>query len=399
MARFALTADWHCDQAAYGRHPTMTGDSLFGLQQIVDYCVDPENKISVLLAAGDLYDGPSPTSTVQMAVHRQLDRLRSACIPVWHIQGQHENCAKVPRLDTSLNVTHLDGIAESYDQFKVAGLDYRPRDQLLVSLKEVALLGPKLLMLHQVWSDFMGSVADCQAAFSELPDVPWVLTGDYHVAEVRPKQGPKKRTTVVSPGSTHMRSIDETQEKSFQVLDTKTNKLTQVPLLTRPFLRMYVHSEFALGEFLKKLKAFLKPVRDDLPRQLRSPYVVVDFEEPAGDVEKVIRKFLATDPDLLQRDVSCFLYCRPVESANTKLTLDDIDIRDTVSADQALAEVVDETSEEFLGVKRFLDGAEGFEAAYEQLRSDFFAAHAAGGTLTMPASKPAAKAKTKGRKS
>jgi hypothetical protein len=88
-----------------------------------------------------------------------------------------------------------------------------------------------------------------------------------------------------------------------------------------------------------------------------------------------------------------------VESANTKLTLDDIDIRDTVSADQALAEVVDETSEEFLGVKRFLDGAEGFEAAYEQLRSDFFAAHAAGGTLTMPASKPAAKSKIKGRKS
>jgi DNA repair protein SbcD/Mre11 len=87
-------ADAHIDMANYGRHDPQTGlpmrvmDFLKSLDTIVDTAID--EKVDVVLFAGDAYKDRSPAPTFQREWGRRIMRLSKAGIPTLLLVGNHD---------------------------------------------------------------------------------------------------------------------------------------------------------------------------------------------------------------------------------------------------------------------------------------------------------------------
>ena len=87
-------ADAHIDMANYGRHDPQTGlplrvlDFLKSLDTIVDAAID--EKVDMVIFAGDAYKDRSPAPTFQREWGRRILRLSQASIPTFLLVGNHD---------------------------------------------------------------------------------------------------------------------------------------------------------------------------------------------------------------------------------------------------------------------------------------------------------------------
>jgi exonuclease SbcD len=87
-------ADAHIDMANYGRHDPQTGlplrvlDFLKSLDTIVDTAID--EKVDMVIFAGDAYKDRSPAPTFQREWGRRIHRLSQAGIPTFLLVGNHD---------------------------------------------------------------------------------------------------------------------------------------------------------------------------------------------------------------------------------------------------------------------------------------------------------------------
>jgi exonuclease SbcD len=87
-------ADAHIDMANYGRHDPGTGlplrvlDFLKSLDTIVDTAID--EKVDMVIFAGDAYKDRSPAPTFQREWGRRIHRLSQAGIPTFLLVGNHD---------------------------------------------------------------------------------------------------------------------------------------------------------------------------------------------------------------------------------------------------------------------------------------------------------------------
>ncbi len=94
MVRILHFADAHIDMANYGRHDPETGlpvrvmDFLKSLDTIVDAAI--EEKVDLVLFAGDAYKDRNPAPTFQREWGRRIMRLSHADIPTLLLVGNHD---------------------------------------------------------------------------------------------------------------------------------------------------------------------------------------------------------------------------------------------------------------------------------------------------------------------
>ena len=94
-------ADAHIDMANYGRHDPQTGlplrvlDFLKSLDTIVDTAID--EKVDMVIFAGDAYKDRSPAPTFQREWGRRVIRLSQAGIPTFLLVGNHDMSPAVGR--------------------------------------------------------------------------------------------------------------------------------------------------------------------------------------------------------------------------------------------------------------------------------------------------------------
>ena len=94
MIKILHFADAHIDMANYGRHDPDTGlplrvlDFLKSLDAIVDAAID--EKVDLVLFAGDAYKDRSPAPTFQREWGRRIMRLSQANIPTLLLVGNHD---------------------------------------------------------------------------------------------------------------------------------------------------------------------------------------------------------------------------------------------------------------------------------------------------------------------
>lgn len=87
-------ADAHIDMANYGRHSPQTGlplrvmDFLKSLDTIIDVAID--EKVDLVIFAGDAYRDRSPAPTFQREWGRRIMRLSRAGIPILLLVGNHD---------------------------------------------------------------------------------------------------------------------------------------------------------------------------------------------------------------------------------------------------------------------------------------------------------------------
>lgn len=225
-----VTSDCHLDDYAWANRKDLCGDGYYAFTQIVDYAV--QHKLPII-AAGDLLDKKENNSSPVFHMGVEIDRMRTPGLDFYYIQGQHE-LQETPWLairDWATWLTEAE-FGLKLGKHNLGGFDWCRREKLLEQLS----YAPKeldILVMHQVCGDFMGSVVVPELMLAEVPHVKLLIIGDYHKhlqLATHNKQGDPM--LVLSPGSTHMRSIDEPAEKFFFVLNDNLTA-ESVPIRSR----------------------------------------------------------------------------------------------------------------------------------------------------------------------
>jgi len=106
-------ADYHLGVKTYGKLDPETGlntreiQTLGILDEMVDYAID--NKIEVIIAAGDMYKNNLPTPTLQNEFNKRLKRASDAGIIILLLDGNHD----VSRMETTTSAL------KSFDTFDI----------------------------------------------------------------------------------------------------------------------------------------------------------------------------------------------------------------------------------------------------------------------------------------
>jgi exonuclease SbcD len=114
-------ADAHIDIAGHGRHDPLTGlplrvlDFLKALDQIVDTAI--EEKVDLVLFAGDAYKDRTPSPTYQREWGRRIIRLAQAGIPTLLLIGNHDLSPAAGRANAlqefdTLQVPHIHVLSQ-----------------------------------------------------------------------------------------------------------------------------------------------------------------------------------------------------------------------------------------------------------------------------------------------
>ncbi len=143
-------ADAHIDMTNYGRHDPVSGlplrvmDFLKSLDTIIDTAID--EKVDLVLFAGDAYKDRSPAPTFQREWGRRIMRLSRAGIPILLLVGNHD-------LAPALGRAHA---LESFDTLEVPRVRVLDKPELLTPEK---LWGLPLQVLALPWVSRSGIVA------------------------------------------------------------------------------------------------------------------------------------------------------------------------------------------------------------------------------------------------
>ena len=299
-------ADSHLDVSAWAARPTLSGDSMFSFEFIVTQAINLG--VKVVVGAGDLIDVKRPSPVVAKFIRVQMDRLKAAGIEFWFTQGQHEYA--IPPWNAAIHdaPVWIHQQSKSIDMLgqhrsiNVYGIDWTPADKLEEAL-ELVPENTDVLVMHQVWDEFMGEVRGCEGSWSQVPFATTLFTGDYHATHhLRSENGRAhvgahgQPLTVISPGSTNMRKVDEPEDKHFFLLFSD-NAWEKRKILTRPVLRVSAFDDDALDQIcdniLHKISRSVDVAKGrGLPEQLVKPILhfayADDLESPYSRVRDIV---------------------------------------------------------------------------------------------------------------
>jgi exonuclease SbcD len=155
-------ADAHIDMANYGRHDPQTGlpirvvDFLKSLDTIVDTAID--EKVDLVIFAGDAYKDRSPAPTFQREWGRRIMRLSHAGIPALLLIGNHD-------LSPTLGRAHA---LESFDTLEVPSVRVIDRPAFL---RPADLFDLPLQVLALPWISRTGYLAQRDSPSADLSQV------------------------------------------------------------------------------------------------------------------------------------------------------------------------------------------------------------------------------------
>lgn len=295
-ALFVFAADLHlCDRLWVGR-PGIFGDAYFSFEQIVDHCI---TQTLPLILGGDILDKERNFARPIQVLCRQMDRMAAAKLPVYFIQGQHERNYDATWLGVHPWPVHVHKCAFEISGCKIYALDWSPRNEIQNLLKEVPP-DTELLICHQVWKDLMGNIGRPECAISDVHAGIDVLTGDFHVTTiVEGANAHGRRTRLVSPGSTCLRSVNEAPDKHFYEVRRAAHQKPETRedlraadafdyvtcnLKTRPLKAYVVNSQAELDSLCcGKLLQDINVMAVGLPENIGKPIVRIKYASSLQD--------------------------------------------------------------------------------------------------------------------
>ena len=188
-------ADAHIDIANYGRHDPESGlpyrvmDFLNALDQIVDAAI--EEKVDLVIFAGDAYKDRNPQPTFQRAWGKRMMRLSAAGIPTLLLVGNHDVSPAVGRAHTlhefsTLDVPHIY-VADSLKLWQPEELGVPVQVISVPWLSRSMLVGRVETMgrtVEDIYQQLEELVSDRVSKLIEQadPDIPLILTAHASVS-------------------------------------------------------------------------------------------------------------------------------------------------------------------------------------------------------------------------
>ena len=300
-----VTADTHIQKRTWNHKPIFE-DAYFGFCQIVDYAVEQELPI---IGAGDLINYRVNEPEPIVFLREQLKRLEDLGLKFYYIQGQHE-LDDTPWMQLGANAVHLHErlITVDYCDLSICGLDYQPKDKFQEALDR--LPSAEVLVTHQVWSDFMGSITLPQGSFNDIPGpVETVITGDYHGETILDSYRGRddQNLLVFNPGPTHMLKIDEDSPKHFGVLYSNAS-VQKFQLKTRKFDYYLLSRKSEIEEFIENYPKYLEEVEEyatvnDLPEALQKPILRIGYPHRLSEDMRRIGKVVDNKAHLFWNEI------------------------------------------------------------------------------------------------
>jgi DNA repair exonuclease SbcCD nuclease subunit len=307
-----LTADWHLATCVWKHRPQITGDAVFGLEQVVEY----SHSLPILIA-GDVFDSRHPALDVLGRVRYELGMSQGA-----YILGNHDRIETLDgeswldivvdsrdddnwlRLSSERTTYHMadnppcsddprivsPDICEPMENIEVYGIDYTDtREQLQAKLDQLALSDDRrdslrVLLLHQTYDKFFG-FGKAELFDGMIPDgIDIVVCGHIHksaIAKIETVGG--KSIPFVSPGGTHITSISDSRNKSLYYL-CNDGSILEKSLLTRRVIGMDISgsTEADIREAAMKLADRL-PTATERPVELETPIVEVRYDSNTAE--------------------------------------------------------------------------------------------------------------------
>lgn len=365
-----VISDTHCMPSAWVGRPGLVGDAYFAFEQAVDYAI---KKNLPLLILGDIIDSIEPPPETVYFLRKQMDRMAGCMLQVKYILGNHESTKPPWLLAVHDWPECVDGLRFSVNGVRCYGISFTPFDRLPERLADVPK-GIDVLLCHQAWTEFMGTMCRTDGSLAMVPHAKLVLTGDYHkceTLELLNAQGQPMR--VLSPGSLVQTEIRETEPRQMHVLyeDLTTQA---VPLtLRRPQLEPPVlHTEEDLEGFIKTLASHLKTCADrlpeELPENLRKPIIRVTYDTRIPEVYRRLETAVGDE---------AFFFKNPLPREQPEQQERLKQKRDAVKAGLVgcLQDVVpDKKSELYLRTRALLEAVQRGEkpsVALQQMRKEF----------------------------
>ena len=249
------------------------------------------------------------------AIFEQLDRLYENGLEFYYIRGQHEGDSDF--LAAHSGTRHLDHeIPHTLNSGeRIFGLDYQPigvlQEQLNTRVTKAANID--ILVLHQVWENLMGDIACPQGRWEQIPNVEFVLTGDYHEEYIDETVSfPDGRNMrVINPGSVCLQKINEPADKYFCVLNSDFS-VKKVHLRTRQLIKSdLIFDDNEMDRFVSKVHGQLKNAAQaaeqlKLPLDLIKPLLWVEYNADVANAKQRITKAVNGNAHL-------FLKQRPIQ--------------------------------------------------------------------------------------
>lgn len=305
MSKVLVTSDLHLSEKIW-KHRPIERDSYYSWEQIVDIAL--YEQCSDIILAGDILDKQTNTSNPLHSLLLGLNRLTDAGIVVHYNQGQHEYQLS-PWMDLHRKARHFDSV-ELHDIGKLAwcGSDYCQPDRLAAFLQSDSAKQADVLVCHQVWLEFMGEECKPQGSFADIPaNVQYLITGDYH-DNICQKFG---NLVVLSPGSTHLRSISEPEDKYVFIFDIEDNKKVKIStreLYTRRKIEIDATQNANLGQVLQRIETGLQLAATyaeevGLDEYIQMPLLRLIYRQEDADLAIQVEKAVAGKAHLFYKQV------------------------------------------------------------------------------------------------
>jgi len=304
--KLLVASDTHLSDRIW-KHRPIEGDSYYSWTQIVDLAISQD--VDTVVLAGDILDKQTNTSNAIQKLTSGLRELEYNEIEIYFNQGQHEY-QEVPWMSLNSSAEWFENsVLKTSNNWNIAGSDFKNNEKLMEFLQSPKALEADILVCHQVWLEFMGELCKPQGSFSDVPEnVRYLITGDYHES-ICQKFG---NLTVISPGSTHLRSISEPEDKyaySMVLPDAGPKaKITQLPLRTRRVINIKFeqNTEFKtvagqVGAYLEQAEEYAKEF--DLPECIAKPLMRLTFPQTAVELSNQVTKLVADRAHLFYKQV------------------------------------------------------------------------------------------------
>lgn len=278
-----IAGDLHLRPTTWAKHPELSGDSYFGLQQVVDAAL--ERRVPLILP-GDIFDRNRPDSGSVMVFVEQMDRMRDAGESVYCIQGNHDQ-ANPPWFLVHPWVTDLHRNSVSIREVNFYGLAFTPCEALEAELSAIPV-GTAVLICHQSWGEVQ-RIGHTDGSLAQMPFGLAVFSGDYHIHGMfcgTAKNGDD--VSLYSPGSMCLQALNEDPEKLFHVLglgvaaERGASAVESHSLRTRRYVS---HTAGTDEEFAQVIQEVSQPLLPDakLPSQIRKSILRVRYNDLIPD--------------------------------------------------------------------------------------------------------------------
>lgn len=286
---FVFTADLHLEDGAWSTRPGIYGDAYYSFKQIIDYCI--RHRLPLILG-GDVLEKKSNAARPIAKLCEGLTEMQNEDLEVFYIQGNHEYDRNAPWLSVHPWPIHIHKVPYNIRGAQVYGLDWLPRGEIQAAFKEVPS-NTDVLIVHQVWKDFMGNVGRTECDLFDVHHVQTVLAGDFHVTKtVTATNAQGQPIQMLSPGSICMQDCGEEAAKFFFVIYGDENgnfEFRPVPLKTRRFLDYRVDDQALLDNLCAEwLTRDIHDARAEAtlscyPAEIMKPIVRMKFDKQLPD--------------------------------------------------------------------------------------------------------------------